>query len=129
MLFLLQPLLKFPVRHINCSCVCTIENQNEQKNVQCHHLICNKDSLANSCTWQHQCKRPMPYTNHSTTQIIKHCSRLTSKLATAISYLIKKIAHSYFTKLFVCCQTQKYCNGQNYTSKNLKRKVRYHFPR
>jgi len=36
----------------------------------------------------------MPYTNHFTAQLIECYSRLTSKLATAISYLIYK--HSTF---------------------------------
>jgi len=41
----------------------------------------------------------MPYTNHFTAQLIEYCIRLTSKFATAISYLIYKYSTFLYHKV------------------------------
>ena len=46
------PFRKFPVRHMWCGCVCTIENHNDWKLIFDTTML-NKDSFLNSSTWQH----------------------------------------------------------------------------
>ena len=94
---LTTPFRKLPVRHMKCSCVCTIENHNDYKKSTIS-LCWTKTHLLNSCTWQHQWERPVPYTNHST-PYTNHSNSLNTRIKTPLAAAIRYLIYKHITFL------------------------------
>jgi len=100
---ILQPndlLPKIPVKHMKFSCVCTIKNHNDYK-------ITYDITVWNQGSWQHQWERPVPYTNHSTAQLIEYQNK-NSLISRNQTSNLQTHHILNVTKFFVRCQTQQY---------------------
>ena len=68
--------------------------------------------LLNSCTWQHQWERPVPYTNNSTAQLIEYWNKNSLSCRTQISNLQ---THHILTSQSYSCVAKRnsilYCGG------------------